>query len=373
MSVSTDLYLGCISGTSVDGLDIALLEVTSEDLRIGAATTAELPADLRDDLLKLANPTEGELDLLGFTDAALGTFIGRSLERFIADHSLDRSRIAAIGSHGQTVRHRPEGRNGSDAFTLQIGDPNRIAEITGIRTVADFRRRDMAAEGQGAPLVPPFHHALFANKLAHDKTQIILNVGGISNISVLHPGVAVTGFDTGPGNGLMDLWCQKHGRGAYDDQGLWGSTGNVQRSLLDAMLADPYFALPAPKSTGREYFNAAWLDRIAQAHPEVPAADMQATLCELTARATTDAIAEMDVDTIVVCGGGRLNRHLLARLRANSAKPVATSDEFSIDGDAIEAAAFAWFAHRTLVQQPANEPAVTGALGYRILGAVYAP
>ncbi len=297
----------------------------------------------------------------------LGIFTGQAMLSFLATHELATDQIIAIGSHGQTVRHRPPGDTRRHGFTTQIGDPNQIAEITGIQTVADFRRRDMAAGGHGAPLVPPFHQALF--QPSADNT-VVLNIGGISNISVL--GDNLLGFDTGPGNALMDSWCEQHQGRRFDANGDWGATGKVDEKLLMDCLSDPYFALPPPKSSGREYFNLAWLAQHLTT-TNITAADVQATLCELTARCTTHALQQWapNTEALIVCGGGRLNTALMQRLQNNTAARVTNSEHWQIDGDSLEAALFAWLARRTLTGQPGNEPAVTGASGYRVLGAIY--
>ena len=357
--MSTEYFLGVISGTSVDGLDLAIIAVTNDQIDVCQADTITLPETLTAKLRKLANPSADELDQLGHTDAELGGFIGHAINEFMSRENA--KHIRAIGSHGQTVRHRPTGQH---PFTMQIGDPNRIAEITGITTVADFRRRDMAAGGQGAPLVPPFHKALFGSNKAK---RVVLNIGGISNISILAE--PTTGFDTGPGNCLMDEWILAHRGQPYDEGGSWAASGNVNTELLDQCLADPYFELDPPKSTGREYFHRAWLAefQLDQLKPE----DVQATLAELTARCTIDALLGTDYEEIIVCGGGRHNKHLMWRLADLSSAVVTNCDSLGVDGDAIEAAAFAWLAHRTIEGLSGNEPAVTGASDYRILGAVY--
>jgi anhydro-N-acetylmuramic acid kinase len=363
-----DYYLGCISGTSVDGLDVALVSITaSGEIAIVAAETAPLPEVLRDQLLELGRPGDDDLDALGWADTDLGEFIGETLITFINAQNLTAGDIKAIGSHGQTVRHRPPTERRPHGFSSQIGDPNRIAEITGITTIADFRRRDMAAGGHGAPLVPPFHQELFGNTTGH---TAILNIGGISNISLL--GAQTSGFDTGPGNALMDSWCYQHRNQAYDDNGAWAAIGQVDDTLLASFLSDPYFDLPPPKSTGREYFNLDWLSQQLQVS-NASSADTQATLCSLTARCTTDALAKWApaTDKIVVCGGGRLNAELMRRLQANTAAHVCTSEVLGVDGDSIEAALFGWLAYRRLASLAGNEPAVTGAAGYRVLGAIY--
>ena len=364
-------FLGCITGTSVDGLDLAIVHIDNDGaMTMGPAETQPLGDDLRDALLALGRPaaTGGtdRLDDLGAVDARLGEGIGQAILRFLSHHDIEASAVTAIGSHGQTVRHRPPGGVGEAAFTLQIGDPNRIAETTGITTVADFRRRDMAAGGHGAPLVPPFHRALFAGQ---DDTIVVLNIGGIANISILSE-KTTSGFDTGPGNGLMDAWCARCRGEPFDRDGAWAASGKVVPDLLRRCLDDDYFKIAPPKSTGREYFHEAWLEPHLQGEkPE----DVQATLCALTATTVADAIARWapDAARVVVCGGGRLNATLMAALADAASADVAPCEQSGIDGDSVEAAAFAWLASRTLAGLPGNEPAVTGASGPRVLGAIY--
>ena len=359
------LYLGAMTGTSVDGLDLALVEVADGVANLVAQHTFPLPSALRETLLRLGQGIDDNLDALGAADAALGRFIGETARRFIASQGLTAQAVRAIGSHGQTVRHRPNDRN---AFTLQIGDPNRIAELTGVATVADFRRRDLAAGGQGAPLAPGFHAALFSDPHEH---RIVLNIGGISNITRL--GTPLLGFDTGPGNALMDPWCAKHQGVAFDEGGAWAATGQVDEPLLVSLLNDPYLAQAPPKSTGREHYNLNWLnERLAPAlRPE----DVQRTLLEMTAASIANAIANWapEAERIIVCGGGRLNRLLMQRLAALAEATVDSADEHGWDGNAIEAAAFAWLAHQRLNGTPANAPSVTGAAGPRVIGAIHAP
>ncbi len=367
----TKLYVGCISGTSVDGLDIALIAVDgSGSLVVKNAETAAFPDPLRKQLLAIAQPGHDNLDELGRCDSKLGQFTGEAINTFLDKQNIPAEQITAIGSHGQTVRHRPPDTKQPFGFTHQIGDPNHIAEITGIQTVADFRRRDMAAGGHGAPLVPPFHNALFSKQEA----AVVLNIGGISNISILMD--TPSGFDTGPGNGLLDSWVERHTGKSYDNNGEWAATGRVDETLLKKLLADPYFDVPPPKSTGREYFNLAWLDNLARGTNTQPV-DVQATLCALTARCTLDAVRQFAPGSkkLIVCGGGRLNNTIMAQLRLQQTQPqpieVVSSEQLGVDGDSVEAALFAWLAHRTLSGLAGNEPAVTGASGYRVLGAVY--
>ena len=355
-------YIGCMTGTSVDGLDLALIEIETDQINIHCADSLALPDSLRAQLLALGQPDENKsLDDLGEADAELGDFIGHAINKFIRNRKIDPDSIIAVGSHGQTVRHRP-GR-----FTLQIGDPNRIAEITGITTVADFRRRDVAAGGQGAPLVPPFHQALFT-----DVSDVaVLNIGGISNVTVLAD--EVLGFDTGPGNGLMDSWyCHHHPARVenFDARGQWAARGQVDQQLLTTLLSDNYFQLPPPKSSGREYFNLNWLQ--SQLHNQDPTS-VQATLCELTVSCIAEAVKLWAPDSkhLIVCGGGRLNTQLMSRLKDRVDMLVSVSEDWQVDGDALEAAAFAWLAYCTLHGLPGNLASVTGADGPRLLGGIY--
>ncbi len=380
-------FVGCMTGTSVDALDLALIEVSqptgpkpsfNEEVTVTHAQTVPLPEILRDALLACGQPDRSSVDLLGQCDGLLGSFIGESILQWLNTLDVEPASVTAIGSHGQTVRHRPPGAT-DQPFTLQIGDPNCIAELTGIDTVADFRRRDMAAAGQGAPLAPAFHRVLF-NKL--DGQPCILNIGGISNISPFggHHG----GYDTGPGNCLMDEWYAAHHTDdravRFDASGAWAASGKVNDALLTSLLKDPYFSLSPPKSTGREYFNRAWLKpHLEQCHGEIAKQDVQATLAELTAITIADGICASlpDVSHVPVCGGGRLNMHVLERLkRALHARGrrqcvVEPTEYWGVDGDAIEAAAFAWLAYRRVYLLPGNLTQATGAEGPRVLGAVY--
>ena len=380
-------FVGCMTGTSVDALDLALIEVSqptgpkpsfNEEVTVTHAQTVPLPEILRDALLACGQPDRSSVDLLGQCDGLLGSFIGESILQWLNTLDVEPASVTAIGSHGQTVRHRPPGAT-DQPFTLQIGDPNCIAELTGIDTVADFRRRDMAAAGQGAPLAPAFHRVLF-NKL--DGQPCILNIGGISNISPFegHHG----GYDTGPGNCLMDEWYAAHHTDdravRFDASGAWAASGKVNDALLTSLLKDPYFSLSPPKSTGREYFNRAWLKpHLEQYHGEIAKQDVQATLAELTAITIADGICASlpDVSHVPVCGGGRLNMHVLERLkRALHARGrrqcvVKPTEYWGVDGDAIEAAAFAWLAYRRVYLLPGNLTQATGAEGPRVLGAVY--
>ncbi|MCZ6856167.1 MAG: anhydro-N-acetylmuramic acid kinase, partial [Gammaproteobacteria bacterium] len=308
--MSKKVFVGVISGTSVDGLDLAVVEI-ADSIKILATVTAPLPPELRATLLALGQPGQDNIEDLGRADSALGQAVGNAINRLLEEQGIENDQVAAIGCHGQTVRHRPEG---GSPFTLQIGDPNRIVEITGITTIADFRRRDMAAGGQAAPLVPPFHNAMFRDPA---ETRVVLNIGGIANVTVLprDPAENIRGFDTGPGSALLDAWIGEHKQQPFDALGSWAASGMVDRALLTDLLGDPYLDKTPPKSTGREHYNLAWLEPYLRSH--TPAhADTQATLAELTAQTIADALRKWvpDCQRILVCGGGRHNTYLLKRL-----------------------------------------------------------
>lgn len=358
-------YLGAITGTSVDGLDLALIQIEGAQIRLLAEDTLALPKALRSTLISLGQAEGDHIDALGRADAALGTFIGEAVKGFMHRLGLSAQQVRAIGSHGQTVRHRPDGEQ---PFSMQIGDPNRIAEITGLTTVADFRRRDLAAGGEGAPLAPGFHAAILGGV---EERRAVLNIGGIGNVSVLSQ--PLIGFDTGPGNALLDDWCRKHRGCSFDENGAWAATGKVDGKLLQALMDDPYLTRPPPKSTGKEHYNLPWLGK--RLRPNQEPEDVQRSLLEFTAASAADAIRRWAPGTerIIVCGGGRLNALLMQRLAALAEAPVDAIDQHGWNGDAIEAAAFAWLAHQRLIETGANAPEVTGAKGARVLGALYPP
>ncbi|QDK99308.1 anhydro-N-acetylmuramic acid kinase [Acinetobacter tandoii] len=374
----TAIYIGVMTGTSMDGVDI--VAASFDPLQLHATLTLAFDPDLRDELMALTLPDDNEIDRMGKADVALAKMIGEGINTLIEQHQLDRDQIRAIGSHGQTIRHRPE-----HGFTLQIGDPNIITEITHIPVVSDFRRRDMAAGGQGAPLVPAFHQALFQHESIH---RVILNLGGIANVSLLPAGAPeqVSGFDTGPANILMDAWCHRYTGQPYDENGNWAGYGQPIRSLLERLQAHEFFAKEPPKSTGREDFNLDWLDdqlmdwrndELAYDELEDTPENVQATLLKLTTRAIKKAIyrSSMDTGEVYVCGGGAYNSQLLEQLRWRLRKhqwTVQSTADLGLSPTWVEATAFAWLAMRFVEYLSGNLPAVTGADGYRILGSMTA-
>lgn len=374
----TAIYIGVMTGTSMDGVDI--VAASFDPLQLHATLTLAFDPDLRDELMALTLPDDNEIDRMGKADVALAKMIGTGINTLIEQYQLDRGQIKAIGSHGQTIRHRPE-----HGFTLQIGDPNIITEITKIPVVSDFRRRDMAAGGQGAPLVPAFHQALFQHESIH---RVILNLGGIANVSLLPAGAPeqVSGFDTGPANILMDAWCHRYTGQPYDENGNWAGYGQPIRSLLERLQAHEFFAKEPPKSTGREDFNLDWLDdqlmdwrndELAYDELEDTPENVQATLLKLTTRAIKKAIyrSSMDTGEVYVCGGGAYNSQLLEQLRWRLRKhqwTVQSTADLGLSPTWVEATAFAWLAMRFVEYLSGNLPAVTGADGYRILGSMTA-
>jgi anhydro-N-acetylmuramic acid kinase len=359
------LFIGLISGTSADGIDAALLRV-SPRIEVIAARTTPYGADLRSTILRVSQvDAKLDLDEFGALDTAVGEAFADAAQRLIEDAGVDARQIRAIGSHGQTLRHRPRPPH---RFTLQVGDPNVIAERTGRDVVADFRRRDVAAGGEGAPLMPAFHAAVLGDAC---ETRAVLNLGGIGNLTLLPVDGAVRGFDTGPANGLMDAWCFEHTGRSFDAGGAWGATGRALPALLERCLAEPWLALPPPKSSGRDQFHLGWLRE--RLHGDEAAADVQATLAELSARSIVDALRATQPDTarLIACGGGVHNALLMARIAALlPGVVVESSAAHGIDPDAVEAAGFAWLAWQTLEGRPGNRPEVTGATGPRVLGVI---
>jgi anhydro-N-acetylmuramic acid kinase len=359
------LYFGVMSGTSLDGLDIALIRQTDQTRLIGTCYLP-MPDQLREDLLTLCSSGPDELARAAIAEQTWARLAAKGIQQLLNEHQLSASDIRAIGSHGQTVRHEP-----ARGFTIQIANSALLAELTQITVVSDFRRRDVAAGGQGAPLVPAFHEALFSSA---DSTRAILNIGGFSNLSLLETGRSAAGFDCGPGNVLMDAWIQRHKGLTYDKSGQWAASGKVDQALLNTLLADSYFRTSGPKSTGRERFNLLWLDKHLSSFATLEPVNVQATLLELTAVSIAQSLqhAQQQTEMLLVCGGGAHNQQLMLRLsQMLPGCQVSSTDEHGVPADWVEAMAFAWLAHCCLEGIPANRPSVTGACGLRVLGAIY--
>lgn len=368
MPSNTKLFIGLMSGTSLDGVDAVLADCSGPLPHSRAAHHIDFPPALRAELLALQTSGPDELNRSARAANALVDCYAQAVAAVLADAKLSAAEITAIGAHGQTVRHQPN-IAGAPGYTIQLNNPARLAEATGITVVADFRSRDIAAGGQGAPLVPAFHHAVFGHSGEH---CVVVNLGGMANLTDLHPNKPVRGWDTGPGNVLMDAWIAKHQGHAYDADGAWGAQGRVQEALLAQFLAEPFFSHAPPKSTGRDLFDANWLVRFELS--ALPPVDVQATLQVLTARSIADQIAQHcgKPRRIMLCGGGARNTALVNRLQAMLPESLITSTSSAgFDPQEVEALAFAWLAQQTLSGQPGNLPAVTGAKGLRVLGAIY--
>ena len=362
--MSSELFVGLMSGTSLDGVDAVLADFNVKPCRAMARTHVAFAPELRDELNALQRSGADEVHRGSLAANALmdccTTAVGVVLS---AAHCHARD-VAAIGLHGQTIRHRPE-----LGYTTQLANPARLAEGTGITVVADFRSRDIAAGGQGAPLVPAFHAAVFASP---DRHRVVVNIGGIANVTDLPAGGPVRGFDTGPGNTLMDAWCERHTGAPYDRNGAWGGGGRAISELLHALRAEPYFALSPPKSTGRDRFQLRWLGKYLKA--SYSPQDVQRTLIALTAQSIVAAIGDhcAGASEVLVCGGGAQNTVLMDELEAALApRALATTAAHGIATNEVEALAFAWLAHETIAGRPGNVPTATGARGPRVLGAVY--
>jgi anhydro-N-acetylmuramic acid kinase len=360
---SSEFYIGLMSGTSLDGVDAALVDLRRAPRLIAARFTPYVPR-LKAALLALAEPGADELRRAALLGIELSALYSGAVERLLRQSRISPKRVRGIGCHGQTVRHQP-----ASGYTLQLGDPALLAECSGIDVVADFRSRDIAAGGQGAPLVPAFHAACFRHPRRH---RVVINLGGIANLTDLPARGSVTGFDTGPGNLLLDAFARKHLGRDLDHRGALAAQGRPIASLLNAMLADPFFRRSPPKSTGRDQFNLKWVRRFGVRHhrPE----DLQATLAELTARSIGNAVAKFckGAEEAYLCGGGVRNADLCRRIaHALPETRVYTTERLGIHPDWVEAAAFAWLAQRALKHETGNIPEVTGASGRRILGAIY--
>ena len=360
----SERFIGLMSGTSLDGVDAVLMNVPAKaNQMIGEAF---IPYDdrLRAQLLAMHQPYAGEMHDAAVLGNQLARMYAQAVDELLHKTKFGPQDIAAIGCHGQTIRHRPDA-----GYTIQLGNGALLAELSGITVVCDFRARDIAAGGEGAPLVPAFHAAVFSHPSVH---RVIVNIGGIANLSDLAPSADVHGFDTGPGNALMDAWVQRHFGKSFDQDGAWAQSGRPDEKLLDTLLAHEFFSRKPPKSTGRETFHLPWVEQYLSGR-EKPE-DIQATLLALTATSIARSIRSYCAGTteVYLCGGGARNGALVAALKAMLPEVlIARTDELGVGADWVEACAFAWLAHQALQGQPGNLPAVTGAGGLRILGAIY--
>ena len=360
-------YIGVMSGTSLDAIDVAITSLNGS-FKIIASNSFDIPLSIRQSIASLCSPGDNEIHRMSELDNQLAQLFASSVNSLIDSLQIDRRFIHAIGSHGQTIRHMP---NNKHPYTLQIGNAALIAKLTGVTTVSDFRRADIAAGGQGAPLVPAFHHSIFSEPT---KNRVILNIGGMANITIINNRWPVSGFDTGPGNVLLNEWILLQQNLNYDKNGAWSASQDYDESLLELMLQDNYFNSQPPKSTGREQFNLNWVKQyIAMLNKPISASIVQSTLCELTARSICDAIKKHadTTDDVILCGGGTHNKDLISRIKKICKLNIVSSADFGIDPDFVEAAAFAWLAKQTLEGVPANVPEVTGANQPVILGAIY--
>jgi len=365
---SAPLFIGLMSGTSTDGVDGVLAEFPAAGPpRILGSTSLPMPESLRTEFLALNTPGHDELARSARAGNELARLYAQACRRLIDAASVLPHDIRAIGAHGQTVRHDP-----LSGYSIQINAPALLAELTGVAVVADFRSRDIAAGGQGAPLVPAFHQAVFQG----EQPRVVLNLGGIANITILDPDQALRGFDTGPANALLDLWCWEHTGAPYDDDGRWAASGRTHEGLLEALYeSEPWFSLPPPKSTGRDLFNRAWLHKRLEPFHDAGLSneDVQATLQSLTALSIQKAVAQHAPATheVLVCGGGALNGALVAELEQRLQLAVRPTSDFGVPVQSVEALAFAWLAHAHTDGRPAGLPSVTGARAPRVLGARY--
>lgn len=360
------ITLGLMSGTSLDGVDSVAVDFSGNTPRLVGHHHTAFPVDLKHKLFTLCQPGDNEIDEMGRTSVELGRFYVKAIDELLDFADIGRKDVAAVGIHGQTIRHRPE-----EGWTLQLNNPALVAELSGLDVISDFRSRDLAAGGEGAPLVPAFHRQVFMGEVARS----VVNIGGIANITFLPARKSygkIVGFDCGPGNILLDAWCRRHLQRDFDANGAWGSTGHVQEALLERLLSDAYFDREPPKSTGREHFNMQWLESKLQGEQPV---DVQATLMMLTARTITDAVKRFAHQTqeIYLCGGGALNGALAQMIRqeAGDEMYVRSTSVLGVDPMHVEAMAFAWLAWAFLNRIPGNLPEVTNATGARILGALY--
>ena len=371
------LYIGIMSGTSADGIDLALVDFSSGRPELISSYYQAYDEITYQKITELYQPNSNEIDKAFTLDVLLAKQFAQAVEQFIFKEKIDRSQIIAIGNHGQTIRHRPLiTEDIPSPFTLQISCNQTLATLTGIRVIGDFRTKDIVLGGQGAPLVPAFHKALFPNE---PQDVFVVNIGGIANVTFLPVDTthSILGFDTGPGNALIDDWYKSHKLGRFDNNGEWAKSGNTNKALLNHFMKDTYLRLPAPKSTGREYFNMAWINKniaefiqLSGQETILPIENIQATLTELTAQTITDQILQLSTKAnVYLCGGGTLNSYLFNIIKQKlNGFNVTSSDTININSDALEASAFAWFAYAFDKKIAGNIPAVTGASREAILG-----
>ncbi len=368
----TELYIGLMSGTSLDGVDGVLVDFAELRPRLLAHVNAPLSQALTEELLALNSPGPNELHRAALAANALVRVYAHVVTHLLEKSGTYKGQVTAVGAHGQTVRHQPQAFDGT-GYTLQLNNPALLAELTGIDVIADFRSRDVAAGGQGAPLVPAFHQSIFGRA---GETVATLNIGGISNLTVLGPQLTddVLGMDCGPGNALMDAWCLQHLGQPFDADGAWAAAGRVHSELLAVLLDEPYFAQAAPKSTGRDLFNLSWLAWKLTNFSSLAPVDVQATLTELTASVCAESLKRYGLESehLIVCGGGAFNGHLMARLQAHlPTVEVCSSEAHGLPPQQVEALAFAWLARKTILRETASLQKVTGAKGARVLGGIY--
>ena len=372
MRNSANIFIGLMSGTSMDSIDAVAVSFQHSNLELVACHSMDIPREVERNIRQLCHPGKDNIELYARTDQLLGRLFSQAVKELMTGAHITTDQIAAIGSHGQTIRHQPPGD--MPGYSLQIGDPNIIAIETGCTVVADFRRADMALGGQGAPLVPGFHQYLFAHP---ERTRVILNIGGIANVTLLHKDHC-SGFDTGPGNLLLDAWCLKNTGAPFDDRGAWSRTGASNRALLNQLKQHAFFEQSPPKSTGREEFNLGWLEQQLNNH-DLSTADVQASLTSFTAETISEAIAHTDfpVDEILVCGGGAYNDELISQLDSclavNNLPKTNSTATLGLDPRWVEACAFAWLAEQRLIKTPGSIAEVTGATRATVLGGVFQP
>ena len=364
-----EIYVGLMSGTSVDSVDCATLDLSSEEVRVLSCKNFEIPKDLKKDIIQSSQSEKIEQELIDDLDFRMAEVLVESAKEIISDSNIEVKDIKAIGSHGQTIKHEPRSET---PYTLQIGDPQKISNDLNITTVGNYRHDDIEAGGEGAPLTPVFHNTVFGSD---GKKKVIVNIGGITNITALNYSELI-GFDTGPGNCLMDCWSRIHNVGNYDDRGSWASSGTINQSLLGVMMEDEYFSRKYPKSTGPDYFSHEWIQKnLLKLSKEIPAEDVQATLVQVTVVSLIESINSLNLseDNIYLCGGGVHNDFLCGEINKQSKKRVSTTFELGIDPDYVEAICFGWLAKQRIENKSFNLSEITGSKGEVYLGRIYEP